>query len=43
VAKQEGGTPGWLWAIGVVAVAAIGGALVFAVGIGISNFDRIGV
>jgi hypothetical protein len=35
--------PIWLRAIGVLALAAIGGAMGYAVAIGIANFSRIGV
>lgn len=43
MARRESGTPGWLWAIGGVALAAIGASMLFAVAIGIANFGRIGV
>lgn len=36
-------TPAWLWALGVVAVAAIGASMAFALAIGLANFSRIGV
>ena len=36
-------SPGWLRALGVVAVGAIAAAMLFAVAIGIANVGRIGV
>lgn len=41
--RQAPRTPGWLWALGILALAAIAGSMLFAVAIGIANFDRIGV
>jgi hypothetical protein len=35
--------PGWLRAIGVAAIAAIGAAAAYALAIGAANFARIGV
>jgi hypothetical protein len=35
--------PVWLRALGGLALAAIGGAMLYAVAIGIANFSRIGV
>jgi len=35
--------PIWLRAIGGLALAAIGGAMLYAIAIGIENFSRIGV
>jgi hypothetical protein len=35
--------PGWLRAIGAIALAAIGAAATYAVAIGAANFARIGV
>lgn len=35
--------PGWLRALGIVALAAIGAAAAYAVAIGVTNFSRIGV
>ena len=43
MARPEPGIPGWLWAIGALALAAIAGSMLFAVAIGIANFGRIGV
>ena len=40
---QGSAPPGWLRALGAVAIAAHGGALLYAVAIGIANFHRIGV
>jgi hypothetical protein len=43
---QGGGAPPspvWLRALGVLALAAIAGSLVFALAIGVANFARIGV
>jgi hypothetical protein len=42
---QGGGapSPGWLRALGVLALAAIVGSLGFAIAIGVANFARIGV
>ena len=37
------GTPLWLRALGALALGAIGGAMLYAISIGISNFARIGV
>jgi hypothetical protein len=42
-ASSSPAVPGWLWALGVIAVAAIGGSMLFALAIGITNFGRIGV
>jgi hypothetical protein len=36
-------TPLWLTALGVIALAAIGASLAYAVAIGVANFSRIGV
>ena len=35
--------PIWLRAVGALALMAIGGAMLFAVAIGIANYSRIGV
>jgi hypothetical protein len=35
--------PGWLRALGVIALAAIGAAAAYAVAIAAANFSRIGV
>jgi hypothetical protein len=43
MARQGSKTPGWLWALGALALAMIGGSLLFALAIGIANFSRIGV
>lgn len=37
------GVPIWLRAFGALALTAIGGAMLFAVAIGIANYSRIGV
>jgi hypothetical protein len=40
---QEVPSPVWLRALGVLALVAIGGALLYALAIGATNFARIGV
>lgn len=39
----KAGAPGWLRALGALALVAIGGSMLFAVAIGIANLGRIGV
>jgi len=41
--RGDATVPIWLRALGVIALAAIGGAMAYAVAIGIANFSRIGV
>ncbi len=39
----DASAPGWLWALGGLALVAIGASMLYALAIGVTNFSRIGV